>query len=145
MENINIHSRKKNSILFYDGDGGGFCAQLRHLFEIHFISKLTGKYIYDNYPLTHRFFRYTSNYIDEFQSDECILMSDLVNSTGDFSELCREIKKTDAIILSGRHHYSKHFQKYLEECIGGDKVYRYQKKFLRELGCVDEPKKTSII
>ncbi len=107
---------KNTAIIFYDGDGGGLCAHLRHRFEIYIISKLQNLVVYDHYPYTRYMLKDTKIINELYHHSNTIMMDEIVKQSESFEHLLENIEKTRALyILSGRHHYTSLFKVWIQK------------------------------
>lgn len=101
-------------LVFYDGDGGGLCGHLRHRFELYLLAGVSGANIVDIYPYTRLLSVRVRSDLDRDSVKNAILLSELSSGANTFEEIADRVANyRDHYILSGRHHYSQLFRKYI--------------------------------
>ena len=107
------------TIIFYDGDGGGFAGQLRSLFEAKFWGFLANIPVLDIYAYTNILYQTVNanviNYPLDISVQNSISLSELLLDAIDLPTAINCISRCEhKYILAGRHHYTKSFRKYAQ-------------------------------
>lgn len=123
------------AIVFYDGDGGGLCGQLRSRFECYILSKITDLPVYDAYPYIHYLFPNALRPPDNVGPSNSHLYSILASQAESFGHLCSIVSNCSSdYILVGRHHYSQLFRKFIRTTYSHKDLIAEYKDFFQSLG-----------
>jgi hypothetical protein len=123
------------SLVFYDGDGGGFCARMRARFEVHCLSRYSGIEVIDCHPSISSLFAIFPKRRIKPSIENSILLSDLTKHCSTFNQLIVLVQQTSYdYILCGEHQYSSIFKTFLKDFIGLDNSIVQFRSMLVNLG-----------
>ena len=99
---------KKARILYYDGDGGGFGAHIRHLAHLEYLKLRYNIEIYSAYPTLDVCFKHSYPKPKEIVLEKAILIEDLFKDEKITHDVIlnrfAHCAEKDITVLSGRHH-----------------------------------------